>query len=579
MRIFRGDPLMNEERFLIEMAQRRAEVWPRNLPQEPQYPFGVLPIGEYIRRWAHVAPDRPAVLFYGAELTYGALDRLSDRFAALLWSRGIRPGDRVAVFLQNCPQYHIAFYGLMKLGAVFVPVNPMFKAGELRHELSDARVRCIVTHDYLHELVETVRSETELEFTLVTHPGEMLPEKTIGSAPSLLTQPRVPCPGTTDLLPTLEAMEDAAPDVEIDLDAAAALNYTGGTTGLPKGCVHTQRHMLHTSGVTVPLTMMAGENDVHMCYLPMFWIAGEGFGLLFAPFSGGQVVVMSRWDVQTFMALVQHYRVTVLGGLVDNFLEMIEHPDRRHYDLSSLRHVKAISFSKKLNLDVRQRWERETGVPISEGGWGMTETHAFSMFTTGMREEDFDLKQRPVFVGLPMPECEVKVVRFGTDELLPPGEEGELCFRGPSVMTCYWNRSDDPSLRNGWMHTGDIAVLDPRGYVNMLGRKKDMLKVNGMSVFPAEIEALIGQHPSVQAVGVVGRPDATRGEVPVAFIWLRPDGDSATEELLQQWCRQNMATYKVPEIRFKSPLPMTDTGKVKKEELRELAANHPGSTN
>jgi long-chain acyl-CoA synthetase len=265
--------------------------------------------------------------------------------------------------------------------------------------------------------------------------------------------------------------------------------------------------------------------------------------------------------------------VTGAGMLVDNAVSIMDHSDVGKYDLRSLRRTGVSSFVKKLNTDYRRRWETLTGVTLAESAWGMTETHTQDTFTTGMQGDDWDLKQQPIFVGLPAPGTEFKICDFATGEILPLGEEGEIVVRSPSQLKGYWNRPEATaaSMRHGWFHTGDIGILDKEGFLHFLGRRKEMLKVTGMSVFPAEIEAMLGRHPAVIGSGVVGRPDEARGQVPVAFVLLAQEAaGKLTQEELTAWCRANMATYKVPEIRFVDSLPMTATGKVKKEELAKL---------
>jgi acyl-CoA synthetase (AMP-forming)/AMP-acid ligase II len=273
------------------------------------------------------------------------------------------------------------------------------------------------------------------------------------------------------------------------------------------------------------------------------------------------------------MTAVERYRVTGGGMIVDNLVEILEHPDAAKYDLRSLRGLGVSSFVKKLTLDYRRRWQALAGSNVAESAWGMTETHTADTFTGGMQDDDMDLHARPIFVGLPMPGTEFKILDFETGALKPLGEEGELVVRSPSLLKAYWNKPEETAraLRDGWFHTGDIGLIDEQGYLHFLGRRKEMLKVRGMSVFPAEIEALLGKHPAVAGTGVTGRADTERGQVPVAFVRLRPEArGTVTESEIVAWCRANMATYKVPEIRFVDELPLTATGKVKKEELRTL---------
>ncbi len=235
----------------------------------------------------------------------------------------------------------------------------------------------------------------------------------------MLTEPAQPCPGATDLLAALNAVTTAPPAVTIDLDAPAALNYTGGTTGMPKGCVHTQRDMLYTSATALPIAVSIGQNDVTICFIPLFWIAGEDMGLIFPIYAGATVVLLSRWDPDAWLQAVQLYKVSHTYLLVDNAMQVLDHPKAATTDLASLRTTKVTSFVKKLNLDFRNAWRALTGTTAHEVSWGMTETHTFDTFTTGMDKDDFDLKQLPVFVGLPVPGTEFKICDFETHTLLP----------------------------------------------------------------------------------------------------------------------------------------------------------------
>jgi fatty-acyl-CoA synthase len=261
---------------------------------------------------------------------------------------------------------------------------------------------------------------------------------------------------------------------------------------------------------------------------------------------------------------------------VDGAVELMDHPRFGEFDLSSLRQVRVVSFVKKLNLDYRRRWQALTGGILAEAAWGMTETHTSDTFTTGFQDDDFDLHAQPVFVGLPVPGTEFKICDFDTGALKPLGVDGEIRVRSPSLLKGYWNKPEATAeaLAGGWLRTGDIGLLDEQGFLHFLGRRKEMLKVKGMSVFPPEIEAVLGQHPVVLGSGVVGRVDAQRGEVPVAFVQLKPglsaaDVAGAVQSLID-WCHSRMAAYKLPEIRLVDSLPMTATGKVKKQDLSAL---------
>ena len=562
-----------EARYLQDLHALWRDHWPKGIPQAPVYPLGEMLLTDYLRAWAGRNPDKASLIYYGREVTFGELDRLSDAFAAWLHERGVRKGDAVAVFLPNCPQFLIAFFGILKIGAIHVPVNPLFKAHELIYELNDTAAKIILSLDSLFPLVAEVKDKTRVETILVTSMGEMLPARPTIPLPAGLDAAPLACPGAIDFLPALAATKAPAPKVDVHLDDVAALNYTGGTTGMPKGCVHTQRDMVYTAATTCSIGIDLKPSDVGINFYPVFWIAGEDMGIIFPVFSGATYVMLARWDPVAFMTAVQAYKVTVASLLVDNAVEVMEHPRVGEFNLRSLDQVRCSSFVKKLGIAYRNSWRALTGATMIEAAWGMTETHTCDTFTTGLQDDDADLKSQPIFVGLPVPGTEFKICDFETGVLKPLDQEGELCVRSPSNLKSYWNKPEATaeSLRDGWLHTGDIGLIDSEGFIHFLGRRKEMLKVKGMSVFPAEIEAMLGQHPAIVGSGVIGREDAERGQVPVAFVLVHEAMRASTKAAdIAAWCRENMAVYKAPEIRIVDALPMTATGKVKKEELAKL---------
>ena len=562
---------MDEQTYLAQLDQLQQAHWPAGVPRQVHYPLGEQPLCDYLRSWARQQPEAIALDFYGYSLSWAELDHLSERCAALLVELGVQPGDRVALFMPNCPQLHIAFYGLLKCGAVYAPVSPLSKALELSYQLKDSGARVILCFDQLLPVVRAVREDCALRHVLATSLSELRPEQPSIPVPDLLLAAKVSGDDFLDFYAALAACTAAAPTHRVQLDDLAALNYTGGTTGLPKGCMHSHRDMLYTCASFVPTAMHLQADSVLLNFLPEFWIAGENAGLLFPVFAGCRLVLLARWDATAFMAAVQHYRVSHCGLLVDSAAEVLDHPQVADYDLRSLQRTGSISFIKKLTRDYRARWRALTGCNLFEFSFGMTETHTCDTFTWGLQDADFDLTSAPTFVGLPVPGSQFKVCDFTTGELLPLGSEGELCLRSPALMHGYWQRPEESAaaLREGWLHTGDLGQITTQGFIRYLGRRKEMLKVNGMSVFPSELEALLGQHPALLASAVIGRPDALRGQQPVAFVVLKP-GRSEDAETLTAWCRETMASYKVPEIRVVAALPMTATGKVKKNELESL---------
>lgn len=546
-------------------ARRIAANWPAQLPRAPHYPIGQETLPAYLRHWAKIQPDMAAIHFYGNTISWHELDDLSDRLAALLAREGIAPGDRVALCLPNCPQYTIGFLGILKAGAVVVPVNPLVKAMEFAHYLHDSGAVALIVQDLLFEIAAAAKPP---ECVFVTSLSDFLPATPAYAIPSGLDAARSIPLGTRDLLDALKAETAAPPAPAFGWDSIAALNYTGGTTGLPKGCVHTHGDKVYTAACgNTFLTIGAGAAPM-LNFLPMFWIAGEDGGLLMPLVAGRAVVLLTRWDPGAALAAIARHKVSTVHLLADSAVDLLRHADAAGTDLSSLRDVTVSSLMKVLDPALRARFHALTRCILREAAYGMTETNTMDTFTYGFQDNDRDLAADPVFVGLPMPETAFLITDFATGAELPLGEAGEIRIKTPSLLKAYWNQpqASAAALVDGWLRTGDIGRIDEWGCLHYLGRRKEMLKVKGMSVFPTEIEMLLARHPAVVASGVVGRKDAKRGEVPVAFVRLLA-GASISAEDLTAWCRENMASYKVPEIRLMDALPMTATGKVKRGDL------------
>lgn len=422
---------VDEEEYLHHLRELWTKNWPKHLPTEPYYPFGQVTLTTYLREWAKRKPNQPILIYYGKEITFKQLDELSDRFASFLTSRGLKKGDKVAVFLPNCPQFHIAFYGILKLGCVHVPVNPMFKEHELLYELNDSGAQVIVTLDQLLPTVRLVKKQTNLREIITTRFSDFLPAAPTIPVHKSMIGPEQETEGTIDFITMLAEQGTQYPEVEVTLDDVVALNYTGGTTGMPKGCEHTQRDMIYTAANMSTFGGTGNQSgSIGLIYIPIFWIAGENSGLIVPVFSGRTIVLLTRWDVEAVLMAIDRYKVTETGGTVDNIVELMEHPKVKEYDLSSLRVVSAMSFVKKLNVNYRNKWYALVGdgCIIREGAYGMTETHTMDTNTNGFQVNNMDLLSEPVFCGLPMPGTEIKILDFDTEEILPLDKRVKLLF-------------------------------------------------------------------------------------------------------------------------------------------------------
>ena len=564
---------MSYEQALADIRARQAANWPTSVPKALAYPIDEQGVVDYLRHWAATRPDQEAIWFYGRSMSYRELADAAARFAGWLQRNDLKPGDRVGVFLGNCPQFVVAMLGILWAGGVHVPVNPLFREHELAHELSDAGVTILLAQDDLLPLVEKVRDRTLVRAVAVTSLGELVDPEAADDVP-VPFRPGPPDVATPHVPWSVVMAVEPAPARPTDPDALAALNYTGGTTGMPKGCEHTQRHMVYTaaSATAAQGHRVSEHAEVSICFLPVFWIAGEDFGILIPIINGGSVLLMSRWDPGLVLRLVEAKRATTLIATVDNYVELMARPDVTGRDLSSLETALAVSFVLQLTPEIRRQWRELTGHTLREASYGMTETHTADSITLGFQEDDWDLSAEPVFCGLPVPGTDFLIV----DELgMPVGvdEVGEILVRSPSILTRYFNQPEATAqaLTDGWLHTGDTGKLNSRGGLHYLGRNKEMIKTNGMSVFPSEVESLLRLHPDVVTAAVVPMPDRQRGQVPLAFVQLAA-GSTATGESLQAWAKENMATYKVPRIEIVTGLPMTATGKIKKGELFDKAS-------
>ena len=508
-------------------------------------------------------PNKAAIIFYGKEISFKELDELVDRFAAALRDIGIEKNDRVGVFLQNCPQFIISYFGAFRLGAVIVAINPMHKEIELEYELSDSGVKVLVTEDLLYPVVRNVRSRTKLEKVIVTNNQDYLPTDPTLPVPASFKLEKKTYPNTYDFQGLLREYEPIPRSAEIDLEDTALIQYTSGTTGHPKGAVITHSNIMANLVAFTKITD-ATDGDVFLSVMPYFHVTGM-VGLMNLPiYLGATIILLGRFDLKAVLKAIEMYKVTFCILITTANIAIINYPEINKYDLSSLRYCNA--GGAVVPPEICRRWEEVTGHKLVEG-YGLTETTSPAIV---------NLMDRPKLgsIGIPIPGSDAKVVDLetGTKEV-SIGEKGELIIRGPQVIKEYWNNPEGTkeALRDGWLYTGDIAKMDEDGYFYFLERRKDMIKCSGYSVFPAEVENIMYRHPAVKEVGVIGVPDPYRGNNVKAFVVLKPEYEGKiSEEEIVDWSRRKMAAYKYPrEVEFLKTLPKTSSGKILKRALRE----------
>jgi long-chain acyl-CoA synthetase len=537
------------------------------IPSTLQYP--AVPLHHLLAASAATYPTRPALDFYGRRLTYQKLDRAANRFANALAGLGVRKGDRVAVMLPNVPQAVIAYYGALKLGAVVVQVNPLYVEREIEQQVRDAGARVLVALDLFYPRIEPVRTSAGLEAVIVTSVRDALPWYLAMLYPLKAwregTSVCVPkAPPVYDFQSLVAAAREEAPPVEVVPDDLALLQYTGGTTGVPKGVMLTHRNLVaNTLQCRAWMPSLRDGEEVFLGVIPFFHVYGMTACMNLAIATGGLIVLLPRFTTRDVLRAIVKSRATIFMGVQAMYVAINNFPDVRRYNLSSIRIC--ISGAGPLHVEVQDRFEALTGGKVVEG-FGLSEaspvTHVNPIF--GRRKKGT--------IGLPLPDTEAKVmdVESGTREM-PMGEAGELVIRGPQVMSGYWRRPDETAgvLRNGWLHTGDIATLDAEGYFTIVDRKKDMIKTKGENVYPRDIEEVLFRHPKVKDAVVVGVPDEFMGEMIKAYIVLR-DGETTTEDEIVAYCGRELAKFKVPKaVEFRQELPRTMVGKVLRRVLLE----------
>ena len=529
------------------------------LPEEP--------LTAILARQAKRVPDRPAIHFYGRAVSFAELDSAVGRFAGFLQARGLSPGDRVAIFLENSPQFAIAYYGTLRAGGVAVCLNPMHKAVELLHEFDDSGARVLVTTNEAYLVVEPIRTQTKLDTVVLTEYRDFLPETRM-FLPRLILQSKDGArpPGTEALLDVLRTARELKAQVPRALSDTALLQYTSGTTGTAKAAEITHGNLVSNCELQ-HVYIGSGDDDVGLGVLPWFHITGMECQMNMMAYMGATLVAIGRFDLVTVLRAIETYRCTRTTFITTVNVAVVNFPKTKEFDLSSLR--QCYSGGAPVPPAIARRWEEITGHKLIEG-YGLSETTA---------PTHINPPHRPKYgtVGVPLPLTEVRVVDVndpGTE--LEIGKSGEIAVRGPQVMKGYWRNPEATrrAFHDGWFLTGDIGRVDEEGYFSIEERKKDMLKVSGFSVFPAEVEAIMYRHPAVAEVAVVGVADPYRGEDPLAFVVLKPDAKgNVSEDQIVDWCRTNMSVYKAPrQVRFIDALPKTATGKVLKRVLREQTA-------
>ena len=567
--------------------EKNFKCWPKGVFKNLSYPE--IPVFQLLRSATLQWPWRNAIVFGGMEVTYQELDTLSDRFATALADLGVKKGDRVGIHLPNCPQFAIAYYGLLKAGAIFVPMSPLLAERELTFQLNDAGVETFIGLDMLFGVPQQVIPNTPVKRTIIVSLADCYPPI---SAPVKMLQKQPVPEGTIDFVSLVSDYPPEPPEVTFEVkEDLAHIAYTGGTTGTPKGVMITHYNAVVNccqfaywfSGGDITyedgkLGIRREEGDreedhaiktgteVSLIVVPWFHAMGSIGYLTMQLMGGNTLVVFPRFDPTEYLQAISKFRATVFGGAPQLFVPLVENPLFEEIDMSDIRFVASGAAPIPHRL-LQTLTEKIPGV--------ICEAYGLSECTMGCcanppTREGFRLGS----VGLPIQDTEIKIVDSDQGEVeMPVGEIGEICVRGPQVMKGYWNKPEETAqvLRDGWLYTGDIGKYDADGYIYIVDRKKDMLIYKGYNVYPRDLEEVINAHPAVAQSAVVGKYDERSGDIPVAFVELKP-GATASEEELLEYANGKLAAYKkIRVLKLVEKLPASEAGKVLRRELREQA--------
>jgi long-chain acyl-CoA synthetase len=514
---------------------------------------------ETARRYA----GQDALRYFDRTISYSELDALSDRFANWLIEQGVNAADRVAIILQNMPQFVIAALGAWKIGAIPVPSNPMYRDRELQNIFSDSSPKVIVCLcEHLSTVIQAVDA-AKIAAVLVTTTG--LSYQSRGDSRVLPTQIERAGSAVDFMCALAVASEDKPPAVDLRPGDLGLLLYTSGTTGVPKGAMLTHRNLVFST-LTTQRWFDLDERLRVLAIAPLFHVTGFVAHFCLAALTGGVLILSYRFNAAVLLGAMLEHRPTFSCGAITAYIALMNTPAATREHFSSVAYLG--TGGAPIPPAVVEAFFRQFGVYL-QSGYGMTELTCQSHLTPCGIEAPIDAESGALSVGVPIPGTDVRVVDESGSPL-PVGLPGELHVRGPHTMAGYWNKRIDTgeALSDGWMHTGDIGLMDAKGWFYIVDRKKDMISASGFKVWPREIEDVLYSHPSVREAAVVGVPDSYRGETVKAFVSVKP-GVSLTVEELQSLCRQRLAAYKVPRfLEIVADLPKTVSGKIMRSELR-----------
>ena len=528
-----------------------------------EFPLGEGLLSEYVKKHAEDIPDKVAINFYGREITYKELDESSNRLAAAIAEMGYKKEDRIGAFLQPCPQSIIVYLAAMKLGLIAVPIDPMSKEFELEYFLADSGASLIVTMDLLYPILMPLRGKCKVKDVIVTSFHDYLPENPAFPIHRMMKPEKKNFPDTHDFLWLIETYGVNPPKVDVTLSDYGYILYTGGTTGWPKGCVHTQGDLLYAAFGQGILNYKATKDDILLDSWPTTHITGIGISMAPSLLAGMTLIKLARWDPVAAMEAVEKYSVTLVNWATPSFYDVINHPDAKKYDLRSIRLSFIIPFAMPITDEIVNQWEKLTKGPLYDWGYGSSEHMNYC--ATG-HELPFPRPPCSTF-SRPFPEVQIKILDFETGKEVPDGNEGEIVTKSPAQLKEYWNKPEETkkAIVDGWLHMQDRGYVKD-GVLYFLGKASDVTKVSGYTVALKEVELFGMKHPAIERIAVIGVPHPRKGNELKAFVVLKQGSkESATD--IEEWFRDKLAVFKRPVVEIRRELPLSGKGETLKREL------------
>lgn len=544
------------------MNQRHYAHWPKRLPRSLAYPG--TPLFELVETSARRFPDRTAMIFYGAKITYAEYWDAVERLAGALVRLGVGKGDRVAIFMQNCPHFAIAFMGIMRANAVVVPLNPMLTGEEAAGLLEDSGASALLTTADLYPKAGDACQRAGITTIIVGAYADYLPANPGLEIPAGMAGAVGVPDGAIGWKEAL-ASAPAPPPVAVSSDDLCLLPFTAGSTGVPKGCMHTHSTVVTNVWGSVYWSTTT-PSSVVLAALPFFHVTGLIHGFLAPVAVGGAFVIMTRWNRATALDAIEKYGVTSWPNITTMVIDLLASPDIDERDLGSI--VFIGGGGAPLPAAVGDLLKEKTGLVYAEG-YGLTET---------ISQTHWNPVDAPKLgsIGIPVFDVDARIVDVITLEELPTGERGEIILNGPQVFKGYWNKPEETGDAffeldgKRFFRTGDIARMDEDGFFYIVDRKKRMINAAGFKVWPAEVEGILYRHPAILEACIVGVPDPVRVENVKAFVVKRPGHEDVTAEAIIEWAKGQMAAYKYPRIvEFVDALPKSGAGKIQWRKLQD----------